>query len=292
MEFSTKGYERRRHTFIDETVSITREMLAESAVQDALGESAASFNEILDQLYVPNITNYQLEVPEAYRHNQSIAITAVRHNEILVAKGIINELHKRQEDQFTAFIDTYNGNEGLTIAEKADAISHINRGLRQYEGAVTVPKKIAAQVMEADLPLTFYSKHKKRQTKKVVSGRPFIVLGMSGADTLPQRGLTSIHEIRHIDQTLRSTVLNKSRFDPDLALSSELEAYQTQAFVMRALYHKSTNKKFWNNTQIVNRLAADVEVIRQNANKGQRNPFAASYAVKAQLKQEKINIVV
>lgn len=55
MEFSTKGSERRRYQFIDETVSITHEMLAESAVQDALGESAASFNEILDQLYVPNI---------------------------------------------------------------------------------------------------------------------------------------------------------------------------------------------------------------------------------------------
>lgn len=112
---------------------------------------------------------------------------------------------------------------------------------------------------------------------------------MSGADSLPQRGLTLIHEIRHIDQTLSSTVLNKSRFDPDLALSSELEAYQTQAFVMRALYHESSNKKFWNNTEIVNRLAADVEVIRQNANKGRNNPLCCPICRKipVETKQDK-----
>jgi hypothetical protein len=292
MHFSTKTVDIRRHRYIDETITMTREILDDSAVKKSLGESSHNLSDTLEQLYVPNSVGNRLRVPYVYNHNKSLAITAIRDQEIFFMHGPINHLHQQQEDQFVTFLRAYTGGEELNVDQKRGALEQINGGLGRYQGGLTIQQgRILAKVSSVHIPLEFFAHNKKNKTKRVIRGRPFISFAMRPDIHPISRSLTLIHELQHVRQKLESTVLKHSQLDNDTVLSEELEAYHIEALAMEALYCRSPNKQFLSNPDVMNPSVDQIEFIRQIGNMNNKNPFAASRAVKNLLQSNDLNIV-
>lgn len=220
-----------RFKFIDTRLDALHGALNNPALEIALGDDRTHrLRELADMLVVPNLEDGVLTIPEEYKEasmlGTMIPFFALNTDEVIsYYDPNLVTMHREQVSQAARSLAGF----GLDKKSILDTLNDANKYIfeKGFVYPLNIPDHMAAMT------------HHRRSIQRIgrfrkvgISGRPLVLLDAQKLSRIEPDGSAEIHELVHVDQTLREPVTRK--YDERIS-GQELEAYHTQHLANIAL---------------------------------------------------------
>lgn len=213
-----------RNQFIENLIGEAHEVLAEEEVQQST-PSAPELNEALGRLFVPNVRNDRVQLPDEYLDQEAYPILACETGE-----SIVYPLLQPTPQQLANMLEAYRAMQpiepvtpeeltGLTVEDMFE----VDVAQPSSPAIADTMRRMTAMAWEEDQ----FSNYNGQDL--VVLGRPGIIVNTLQPNPLPSLNL--LHELVHVEQIVRDTLLPISAYSNHgvFLARMELEAYHRHA---------------------------------------------------------------
>jgi hypothetical protein len=216
-----------RNQFAENLISEASELLADEAVQRST-PSSAQFRLTLDRLFVPNIRNDRIQLPDSYLDQEVYPIVPYEPGEAIVYP-ILAPSHQQLQNMY----EVYRGMEPLepltaedvTYDTVDDMLASTDNEVPSSPVIADTARRAHAVAWEENQFANYDGEH------LIVLGRPGVIFNVQLTGGLSSLDL--LHETVHIEQIVRDTLLPASAYNNMgvFLARMELEAYQRHAHV-------------------------------------------------------------
>lgn len=231
MSFISKG-EKERIAEIDRTLESTASLLSTMRVIRSLGAQPGRFQDILADLYVPNVrkgsAGTRLVTPRKYINDTSIAVFALGPDESVQANRNMTTLHASQAAVLQNFANS-NERPELRDAVVSEAAALLDEAFPDIPPVLLDESEegVRAKTVTSNIELPIGT------LPYIVKGRPAVYLPRTATSTPRAIGLTLFHQLVHVDQVLTQdpimSVQARSAHQINEEEARNLESYVAQA---------------------------------------------------------------
>lgn len=303
MVFFTPSEQRRRNRFIDETLEVARTTLDSPKLLRGLGGPAiASYNYIIDDLlFVPNIVHGEVKLPRDIKKTDKVPILALSPDEVVTMSPVSHLPMPRQISVIEGkMVNWYRGTSdiGDIVTGNAGGLVSVISEIQTQAQRLTIPSRAEACVTSTKSPLGIDAPGIGKENVRYVLSRPTVMLKMQDGVSRVSPHI-SLHEFRHVEQSVLSPVIKPSGLKND-KYRRELEAYsvsaETEVALVKAGYIPSHGEFFGAEVHVrdgepyVASSSIHIDCLRIKTNENRNDKYFPNGTLKKQLNEAGLDI--